>query len=177
MNKKAAIELSANFLVIIIISLVILSSAILITRQVFRGTKELHTDLDTQTEAQIEALLEEGRPVAVAFNRKSIKRGEDNLFGVGILNLEDKQSLSLDVSFNKAFDKNEEEIENVDGDDWLFYLTDSFEIERNGDKKIGVLFEVPKDALFGEYIFNVKALREDGSQYGDLQKIYVVVIS
>jgi len=174
MNKKAAIELSVNFIVIIIISLVILGAAILITRQVFRGATELKATLDTQTEAQIEALLEEGKPVAVAFNRKTIGRGEHDIFGVGVLNIEERANFNLEISFNKAFNKADEEIFCDDCNDWLLYSTDPFELGKNVENKIAVLIDVPKNAQIGDYIFDVVA-NKDGSQYYNIQKIYVVV--
>ena len=174
MNKKAAIELSVNFLVIIIISLVVLSSAILITRQIFKGATELKATLDTQTESQIEALLNEGRPVAVAFNRKEIARGEHSVFGVGVLNLLEPGTFNLFVVFKNAFDSAEEEISCSDCSGWLLYDEDAFELGTNGENKIAVLIGVPKDAAIGTYIFDVKA-EMDGASYGDLQKIYIEV--
>ena len=56
-NKKAAIELSMNFLVIIIISIVILGSGIYLTRQIFTGAQETSATLDERTK---EAILHYG---------------------------------------------------------------------------------------------------------------------
>ena len=52
MNKKA-LELSINFLVIVIISLVILSAGILLIKKYFAEAEELHKEISQETEIQI----------------------------------------------------------------------------------------------------------------------------
>ncbi|MBD3354943.1 hypothetical protein GF361_03080, partial [Candidatus Woesearchaeota archaeon] len=111
MNKKG-IELSVNFLVIVIISLVILSSGILIVRRYFSTAEDIKTQLDEQTERQIEASLGQGKMISVPFKRKTIGRGESDILGLGVLNIEDHRTeFNVNISLSSAYDKNKDLID------------------------------------------------------------------
>ena len=177
MQNKKAIELSINFLVVVILSLVILSSGIYLIRNFFRTTEEIKAQIDEQTEAQIENLLNQGELVAVPLNRRTIPIENYGLFGVGILNIDSSpKTFQLSVSFNAAYDKTNNQITNINGNDWLLYDSDPFTLQPNEDKKMAVLVDVP-ETQEGIYIFNVKVIDADTNQpYGDItKKIYVEV--
>ena len=88
MNKKA-IQLSINFLVIIIISIVMLSSGILIIKKYFKTADEIQLQLDEQTINDIGNLLDSGNQVAIQLNKKTIPAGESAIFGIGVINIFD----------------------------------------------------------------------------------------
>jgi len=51
-------------------------------------------------------------------------------------------------------------------------------IEKNEEKSLGIALEVPKDAVFGTYIFDIivkNNVNEEFQQYDDLEKVYVEV--
>lgn len=86
MNKKA-IELSINFIVILILSIVIMSSSFILVRQFFGKATEMKAKLDSDTETQIRGLLVSGQRVAIPLHTKEAKIGEFVTFGVGISNI------------------------------------------------------------------------------------------
>ncbi len=168
MNKKG-IELSVNFLVIVIISLVILSSGILIVRQYFSTAEDIKTQLDEQTERQIEASLGQGKLISIPFKKKTIGRGDSDIIGLGILNIYDNQKeFNVNISLSNAYDNNKNQIETDEEIDIRY--ENSFELDSKEKKIIPIRIAVPKQIPSGNYIFNVEI-----DQYDKITKIYITV--
>jgi len=168
--NKSGIELSVNFLVIVIISLVILSSGILIVRQYFSTAEDIKMQLDEQTERQIEASLDQGKMISIPFKRKTIQRGESDMIGIGVLNVNDIQmTFNIDVSLSSAYDKNKDPIENLEEDIDIRYEK-SLELDSKEKKIIPVRIFIPEQIPSGNYIFDVEV-----SPYERISKIYVIV--
>ena len=70
--RKRGIELSINFIVILIISLIIFTSGLVFTNKFFKLAVDRKADLDKQTELEIQNLLSDGAPVAIPYNKKKI---------------------------------------------------------------------------------------------------------
>lgn len=87
MKNKKGIELSVNFLVIIIFSLAMLGMAIIFFNKFFTGAQQIQANYDKQTEEQLESLLVAGQKVAIPFTRKEVKAGNTAVFGLGILSV------------------------------------------------------------------------------------------
>ena len=178
MNRKA-IELSINFLVIVIISLVILSSGILLVRKYFSTAQEIQLQLDDQTEANIEELLDEGERVALPLKRKTIPAGEADIFGLGVLNINPgaTTAFSVNIEFNELVKKNKDVLEpgqlGYDPQGWLLFEQDGFTLDFKDSKKIPIRVAVPGGVLSGTYIYNVVVLV--GPQKYGLTKMYVIV--
>jgi hypothetical protein len=108
LNKKAAIELSVNFLVMLIITLVIFGSSMVMVKKFFGGATDIKRVYDERTEQEIERLLDDGSRVAIPFDKKKIANGEFATFGMGVLNVlgKDQQNdFRIQIKFNKAFHK------------------------------------------------------------------------
>jgi hypothetical protein len=86
MNKRA-VELSINFVVIMILSIAILSSSLILVKQFFGKATQLKASLDSDTESKIRGLLSSGERVAVPLNTKEVTLGDKITFGVGISNI------------------------------------------------------------------------------------------
>jgi hypothetical protein len=194
MNKRA-MELSANFLVVMILSIVIFSSGIYIATKIFdaAGNKQLNIDLETQR--QIERLMFDGSRVAIPFNTKKAKNGDLPLFGIGILNVLGEQSdFTIKVEFSKAIDKNNQEITDLDPhpNDWVISASkenviddlpltiDPFLILNNAQKITTIGIELNKVPP-GTYIYNVDVNCQSPSpdctgKYDNTHKIRVEVI-
>ena len=170
MNKKA-IELSINFLVIIIISIVMLSSGILIIKKYFGTATEIKEQLDEQTLNRIEDLVSDGGTVVVPFKRKVVEAGEAELFGLGILNLDttnDEYKVFINLSKFITRDQIEEDDPGATG--WLLYES-QHTIAYKETKKIPIRVHVPVGVEPGSYIFNIYVNK---GTYG-LTKITVVI--
>ncbi len=153
MRSRKAVELSVNFLVIIILSLVIMSLGIIIMRQFISSAEEMREQVNARTKQTINDVLSQGKPVVIPINRKTIQRGDWDIFDLKITNTGDSASFQVVVSFDEASDKDNIAISTGLN---LLYISDVFTLERDESKPsyaIGV--EVPKDAASGTYVFNV----------------------
>lgn len=176
MNKKAAIELSVNFIVVIILSLVIVSSGIYVISKFFTESEKLQGTIQDATESEIESLLAPGQQVAIIKNRKSISGGNNDYFNLIVLNIRgEKTDFNVDITFNKAYDSSNNEISILadDAEKWLHYISD-FSLDNNKAKKLSIFVAVDKSAKKGEYIFDVD-VKQTGESYGSKNKLYVIV--
>ncbi len=87
MNNKKAIELSINFIVVMILSIAILSASFVLVNQFFGKAGEMKARLDSETETKIRALLVGNERVAIPLHTKEVKVGDFVSFGVGISNI------------------------------------------------------------------------------------------
>ncbi len=174
--EKRGIELSLTFLVTIILAVVIMAFGV---RFLYSLASEA-TGLDKTSTEQLDKRFAElscssNDKVCIGIIRKVIQKGKTNAFGLKIINIGATSEFKAEVSPSKAFDKQNNEIENNIN---FKYNSNQMTIEKNEEKRLGISFEVPKNAESGTYVFDVlvkyKADDEFG-QYDDLQKIYVEV--
>jgi len=107
MNKKG-IELSLNFLVVMILSIFIMVGGITFTYKFLIVVDERENEIDEQTKRQIESLLMDGHMVAIPIDTIKIKRGGHDTFGLGIYNIlkDGSKDFRIAVSFKQAYDRN-----------------------------------------------------------------------
>lgn len=86
MHKKA-IELSINFIVIMIFSIAILSSSFLLVNQFFGKAEAMKARLDSDTESKIRSMLVSGERVAIPVQSQEIGLGKPVTFAIGISNI------------------------------------------------------------------------------------------
>ena len=181
-SKKAAIELSMNTLVIIIISLVILGSGITLLYKFVGGAEDLKGKLDERTNTELEHLLvDQGKQVALPLQTADIIAGEDHTFGIGILNIDatnfgDQFSITVTVAkiidslgIDQTLPPNSEKALS-----WVLYNSEPLTIKENDHASSGILVSIPLDAPKGQYIYNVNVMAK-GKQYGNTQKMIVNV--
>ncbi len=177
MDKKATIGLSVETLVVVIISLVVLAGGVTLLYKFIGGAEDTKALLDEKTNAELERLLvDEGKEVALPKNVATVERGKTHVFGIGILNVGTENSFKIEVEPSTAVDKSENEFE--PGEEviqWLKYDPEPIKLEEGEHDKILIHVTVPKDALVGQYIFNVKVLDSEPKQYGNTQKFTVNV--
>ncbi|MCB9362763.1 hypothetical protein H6504_04965 [Candidatus Woesearchaeota archaeon] len=194
MNKKA-IELSVNFLVILILSIVIFSSALILTKKVFDSTTTKQKELDDKTIKQIEVLLNDGSRVGIPILKKSGSPGDQLIYGLGIYNvLRAQKTFHVEITFKTAYAPDDTEIVGADNahieSDWYFSSVKEYTIKNNEYVSIPILFEIGSEMAPGVptqkgiYIFDVKVTVDDNDDHvntgdklydGNLHKIYVVV--
>jgi hypothetical protein len=196
MNKRAAFQLSVNFLVIMIISIVVFASSIYLINKFFTQAETIKLTYDGRTEKEIERLLDDGSRIAIPFDKKTISNGESKTFGIGILNVLNtgaSNDFDINISFNKAFDNRNNEIctiVNLDtcgypqtwlqtssGTQGLSEISIQKTIPNNQQEKFLLGVEV-KGAPKGTYIFDLDVKYNNNTNwidYDTLHKLYVVV--
>lgn len=176
LNKKA-IELSLNFIVILIISIIIFGFGVGFISKLSSQANELMALSTNDLDERIGSLICEGSDrVCVGINRKTIKRTTFDVFGLKIINIFDNQNFDVIVSrpLPSGYTKNKRQILS----DNLLWIpkSRSIYIEKNAEKVLGIGIKVPANALAGTYIFNVNILSSDGKPYSEIQKLYVDVL-
>ena len=203
MDKRAAFNLTVNFLVIIIIAMVVFGFSVFIIKKFFTHAETIKMTYDERTEKEIERLLDDGSKVAIPFDKKTIPNGEFDTFGIGILNILDtgpSNNFRIDISFNKAFDKRNNEICSIiagntndcsNPETWIQTTTGTFlpspedhilrteKTIRNYEQEKFLLAIDVKNAPQGTYIFDVEVTYQDTAllwePYDPLHKLYVDV--
>lgn len=190
MEKKGVLGLSIETLVVIIISLVVLAGGISLLYKFIGGAQEIKADLDERTKAEIERIiLDEGKPVVLPFHTATVFRGENHVFGIGILNIGLKDENDPNVPINKQFtlqvtpknyiDANGQAT-NLDPNgrekQWLLYNDQVMTIQVNEHRTESILVSVPTAVATGQYIFDAVVIDVlNNQQYGNVQKFYVTV--
>lgn len=179
MERNGTIQLTVTMLVTIIISIAIFAIGTALLYQFFSNAENIRTELDEKTEDQLALLLNQGQQVAIAFNSKEIRRGQSYLFGIAVLNSEDRSVFGVTITLSKAVDKANQEFPpaytaNFNATQWLRYDALPFTLTKGEQHTIPLLVTVPKTALSGTYIFNVK-IERNAQPYDTIKKLYVVV--
>ena len=180
MNKKA-IQLSVNFIVILIIALVVFSFGIKIAYDVMAHAEEIREDVDENTQREIEAALTGGNIVSIPINHKESKIGTSVTFGIGIFNMENTQSFTIEMSYESAYNQKTKAPIEVNGEEWILNNFGPYEIARNDQKTTALPVKIPRNVAGGKtppgiYSFNVKVKNGSGWYYGPPQKVRVTVI-
>ena len=182
MQKRAALGLPMDVLVVIILSLVILMGGIALLYKFISGADQIKTDLDQRTEQELlHLLVQEGQQVALPFNHAIIPRGKTHVFGIGILNVDNEaQEFEITVQLAKVTDEaNEDFTSSVDKAEvlkWLLYEKDRFSLPENDHREEVILVNVPSSAITGTYVFHARIKEPNGQQYGILQQFSVSVV-
>jgi len=172
---KKGFELSLNFLVTVIIAIVILFFGIRFISNLVTETSNLESLTTDQLDNKIENLLCEAEKVCIGITKKTIQKGEFDVFGIKIINVISDDGFSDEFNVNIQVSKLiKDNNEIIDPDKLnkinLKYRTDNIVIEKNDDGNIGIGVEVAKDAVSGTYILDVEV-----PQYDEVYKIYVEV--
>ena len=86
-NRKAAIELSINFLVILIISLVVFGSGLTLFWKIYQSGEEQLGQISRTVEQRIITQLHGGAKVSVVPRSVDLDRNKEYIVGIGINNL------------------------------------------------------------------------------------------
>lgn len=190
MNKRGVLGLSVETLVVIIISMIILVGGISLLYKFIGGAEEIKADLDERTKVEIERIiLDEGKQVVLPFHTATINRGENHVFGIGILNIRsadadgnpqthftlhvapktyiDLGGVTTDIDPYTDSSRTEQR--------WLLYNDRDMIIQENEHRTESILVAVPIDALIGQFIFDATVEDADHKLYGNVQKFYVTV--
>ena len=176
LGKKAAIELSLNFIVVLIISIILFGFGVRFISKISSEAIDITKITEKELDERIGDLICEGSDrVCIGTDRKTIKRAQFDVFGVNMLNILDSQLFTVTVSrpAPPGYTRNRQAIQS-DSLAWNPKARDIF-IEKNEGKNLGIGIQVPANAVSGTYIFNVEIKSADGKLYSNVQKMYVDV--
>lgn len=189
MNRKAAIELSVNFMVVIILGIVILSMGIYLTVRAVSNANKISEKLDKQTEQQLYALLDDGNPVVAPLNTAIVQRKQSHIFGVGVRNMEHESDFKVIVEGVNVDDCDASVTSNikfllqkVDGN----YQTPITHLLPYEENVFSIVVQVAPTAKSPcEYVINARVMRCTSTEnpacgnptelYYTMQKLYVSV--
>lgn len=167
---KKGIELSMNFLVTIIIALTIFMFGVRFIYTLASEAVELESLTTDQLDIRIgELLCESTDRVCIGIDKKIIRKGKFDVFGIKIINIQDSKTFDITIT-PTGFTKDNEPVSTVGLDKITVKYNPDVFIDRNEEKSIGVGVEVAKDARQGTYILDVSV-----QPYDTLHKIYVEV--
>ena len=181
--KRAAVQLTASFLVTLIIAIVVFGFGVYIAKEIFSKVSDTQEQLTKQQEEEILQLLTDPtQKVAIPRSAFELKQGKTALVGVGIANRNgntdniftinvigmtgvrnDLPFCSSDGSYGEVCNEKE----------WTFDEM-RVSIPNNERKAASMLFSVPSGTESGAYVFTIQVKR-DGTQYGSLQKVWITV--
>lgn len=177
-NKKG-FELSATMLVVIILGIVILIAGLNIFFSAYDKTIELKESVDTQTQRQLESLLDDGGLVVVPVTSKVGERGDVVDFNLGVNNergQDEKFTIQveyLDGTGNDVFKVNCEW-----GQCGPLWNKNEFTLKNNEQKYVPIRIIIPKKTSKGQYVFYLDVMyKEEASgsyeKYGARQLLTV----
>ena len=177
LNRKS-MELSINFLVIIIISITIFGFGIYFISNLAQEAEDLRKLTLSQIDEQISGLACEGADrICIIVEKKKVSRGKVSIFGIKILNILDSEDFQIVARPSSPIGYKMDNSP-ITGPALVINppqgRTES--IRKNEDKTIGIGVQVPKNApIGGTYIIDVE-IRNGGNLYVPLQKLYVEVV-
>ncbi len=179
LKKRAAIELSVNFIIIIIISLVVLGMGVYLVNRFVSEAKYIKEELDIETEKQIMSLLSSGDRVAFPINKKTIAKGHGEVFGLGIFNvLGEEKIFKVELAQGIFIEKGE-----AVSSPWpssgpvpVFIASRTSSVDNNEQAVLSIPVKVPVGTTSGTYVIDVSVKYDtDNKEYGTKQKIYIIV--
>lgn len=176
MPSKKAIELSLNFIIILILSIIIFGFGVRFISKLSSQAIDIQEVTTAELDERIGNLVCEGSDrVCVGIDRKTIRRTKFDVFGLKIINILDSQNFDIIVSrpSPSGYTKNRQPID-TDTLVWNPKARSVF-IEKNEEKNLGIGIQVPANAVSGTYIFDIKIQASDGKPYSATQKLYVDV--
>ncbi len=180
MQKKGAIGLSMNVLVVIIISLVVFGMGVTMLYSFIGGASDIKDKLDAKTSEELERLLvNQGKMVALPFHVADIERDDMHIFGIGIMNIGGVgEEFYIQITLSNAYNEDDEDITELVKagiTEWFLFNDEAINIQEGGHVKENIAVTVPKEALKGQYIF-VARVYVDDVLYGNKQNFIVNVI-
>ncbi|MBI2658857.1 hypothetical protein HYX05_02015 [Candidatus Woesearchaeota archaeon] len=176
MLGKKAIELSLNFIVILVISIIIFGFGVRFISKLSSQATELQEITTAELDERIGNLVCEGSDrVCIGIDRKTIRRTKFDIFGLKIVNILESQNFDIIVErpVPSGYTITKEEIP-TDSLIWNPKERSVF-IEKNEEKSLGIGVQVPANIVSGTYIFNVRIQAANGDPYSNIQKLYVDV--
>jgi len=154
-SDKRGIELSINFIVMLILAIAVFAGGLVFASKFFGHAEKVKGSLDAQTEKQIEKLLDSGSLVVIPISTKEINKNKHGTFGVGVL-AQNTGNYVLKVEYtDEAYRPKTMDPIEADGASWLMEgsAQQEMHLQKNEKGKFLVGVSVPKNAVRGTYIY------------------------
>lgn len=179
LNKKS-IELSLNFIVVILISLVMLGFGIKFISDLYTKANEFEKlSLENIDKKIGNIVCGSSERVCIGMEKKTIQRGSYDIFSIKILNILDSQEFLTNVYATEPIGYKNDATPIPPNVPLIINPESRVDrIKKNEGKNIGIAIQVPKEAVSGTYIFNVEIETEIDEQvkpYSSVQKLLVEV--
>ncbi len=191
MKPKKAIELSINFMVILIMSIVLFGFGIKFINDISKSSQDITKISLDELDNRISDLACQGSDrVCVPNERIKIKKKELGVFGVRILNILDppldSKGQKFSIEFKPPSDPdpigykkdNTPILKSTTIPALIIKKRDSVFIKKNEEHKLGIGIDVPKNAVSGTYVFNLDVTTSIGGiddKYAETINLYVEV--
>lgn len=159
MKKKAQLELSANFLVIIIISVIIVAGGLVIFFKL-KGTASKYVDtVDSQTQEELKAMmLKNNYDVAVFPSDITLNKGDSSVVGLAVSNYLDS-SMYFNVTTKSIYyfatsSSTKNDVSSQASSFVTYHDIGIVKSKNQGNKN--VLVQIPSDASSGQYIITLQ---------------------
>ncbi|MBU4283489.1 MAG: hypothetical protein KKA61_01355 [Nanoarchaeota archaeon] len=176
MNKKA-FELSINFIVILILSIVIFGFGIKFLSDFMKSVDDITKFTDSDFNANMEKILcDSSERTCIGISRKEIRPNKVGFFTFGVLNTyEERKNFYVDVEQADPYENNPDEIK--------YRLNNELNLDTSEQDKVVIAVQVPGGTKKGTYVLNVYVCsdesiscgKDSNNRYGTTQKLYVVV--
>ncbi len=158
---KKGMELSMNFIVVFIISIVILFFGIKFVYDIMNQGGIINEVLTAQVNNELENLASQGKRISIAFNSGTISPGEHQIFGLGILNMDATHKyFAIGFKPGPAYDNDNNLIE---PNPLQLPPDKKMTIELDELEKVAILVKVPRGTKPGNYIVNVYVCNSDST--------------
>ncbi|MBU0756731.1 MAG: hypothetical protein KKF44_01580 [Nanoarchaeota archaeon] len=171
MMKKKAMELSINFIVMLIFSIVLLGFGLIFASRLLKvSDSAVETGMPKVDDIALESCLNEGNYVCLSKNKAEVRVDNNVVFGLGIYNdLPTTDEFIYHLYLAKAIDSEGTSIGEIcfgsscyntlawTQENWVAHLdSPPYNVEVKANKKIPLLFQVTKGSKPGTYIWNLK---------------------
>jgi hypothetical protein len=180
-SNKKAMELSINFIVMLIIALVVFGMGLILFKKVFVGAGEIKEDLDQQTIKELTAkMMATSDQVVVYPASLTVRRGKSGVVGIGILNTDSSQgSFKTTVAYqNICYDTSGQtrSASECQGAISSAYTSPNFKeqiIAANKREIVQLPIRVSSSASSGKYVVEVTV--EQGTSFRFNTLVYITV--
>jgi hypothetical protein len=156
-NKRGALQLSVNTIVVIVIAVVLLSLGLVWVRGIINKLEVLTDEAFLQADREIKERMGSDEKFYISGVEFEVDIGKSQTINVGINNL-----LGRDTNFRVVVEGAD------DKSDPGWFIVPKAQVIKSGEKKgIPIVIQVPKSSAAGEiYLYTIKAIAEGGEEYG-----------
>jgi hypothetical protein len=181
LKNKKGIELSINFVVMLIIALVVFGMGIVLFTRFFQEAENIRTNLDDQTRRKLESqMMSSSEKMVVYPTSLTIRKGKGDVVGVGILNVGDTEKFTVLSEYKTCYDSYGNDLNTgclVNGEDPLGLLQTAREVNIPQNKReiASVPIKVLSGAASAKYSVLITVEQIDPSGNIDIGKNLVYI--
>jgi hypothetical protein len=164
LDNKKGIELSVNFIVMLILGILALGMGIMFIPKLMNSSDTINTEVDQQTNDILQNMAMEGKVAIYPENFELVPRKAKTV-GLGIMNVGDTGKFSIGVQAVFAKDERNVAIATPDIRNWTFVsgtatngwyaFQEGVEVLKNDRQIIPVPFRCPESTKKGTYTFAI----------------------